>query len=505
MPTTAANNKRIAKNTGMLYIRMFLMMGISLYTSRVVLQTLGVDDFGIYNVIGGIVVLFSFVNNALIGASQRFLNFEQGRGDETAVGRVFSVSLMAHLFIALLVILLGETVGLWLLYAYIKIPAGRFDAALWVFHLSVAGAAVNILRAPYNAAIIAYEKMSAYAYISIIEAVAKLGIVYILIVSSYDKLELYALLTFAVITIISLCYKLYCNRHFRPTHFHWTWNKPLLKRLLSFSGWSLFGSAATVGVSQGINVLQNVFFGVAVNAAMGIATQVNGAINQFSSNFQMAFKPQIVKSYASGDHAYLLSLVCRSSKISYFLLFALSLPVMFACEDILKLWLGHVPTHASGLCRLMLVYSLTEAFSAPLWMVVQAVGRIKRYQVAVSAAFLLNLPLGYVALRLGQAPESLLLIQVAVGVLVVAVRLFFVNGLLPEFSIKGYLSKALVPCLAVTVPSLCLVWWASRMGKGLSGICITAAAGLATVTAMAFLIGLNRNERAFILNIIKRK
>lgn len=480
-------------------------MGISLYTSRVVLHVLGVEDFGIYNIVSGVIVLFTFVNSAMVGTTQRFLNLELGKDDKERTSCVFSISLIAHVLIAILVVLIGETVGLWFFLNYIQIPEERLSVAMWVYQFAIAGTAISILRAPYNAAIIAYEKMSAYAYISIVEAFMKLLIVYMLVVLPFDKLEIYAALMFFVVVFITLCYKYFCNRHFSITKYQWTWDLLLLKQLLSFSGWSLFGSVATVGVKQGVNIFQNMFFGVGVNAAMGIAEQVNTAVWNFSSNFQTAFKPQIVKYYAAGEHVHLESLVCRSSKISYFLLYTLSLPIIVCCNEVLSVWLKEVPLHAVCFCRLILVYSLLESFSAPLWIVIQAVGKIRSYQLVISSILILNLPLSYVALKQGYSPEVVINIQILIGFCTFIVRVLFVRHLVVFFSIRRYINNAFLPCLFITLLSVLVGIYVKFCVEEFMGTGIAIFICVIVSSLLIFFIGLNKDERTFIKNVIKRK
>ena len=361
------NTRRIAKNTVMLYIRMLLIMAVTLYTSRVVLNVLGVEDFGIYNVVGGIVVMFSFLNGAMATSTQRFLSFSLGKNDQEQVARVFSMSMTTHISIALIVLLLAETFGLWIFYRYLNIPPERMGAAQWVYQLSVLTFCISIIRVPYNAGIIAYERMSFYAYISIVEVCLKLGMVILLQYLGSDKLILYALLMALTTGIVTFIYKLYCCKTFSVCRYHYFWDKHLYKELISFSGWSLFGSAANVGVQQGINILLNVFFGVVTNAALGIANQVSSAVSQLVGNFQTAFNPALVKSYASGDYSYFVRLIFQTSRFSYFLLFIIALPLYLCMPFVLKVWLDIVPEYTVVFCRWMLVFVLIDAVSAPLW------------------------------------------------------------------------------------------------------------------------------------------
>ena len=399
------NTRRIAKNTVMLYIRMLLIMAVTLYTSRVVLNVLGVEDFGIYNVVGGIVVMFSFLNGAMATSTQRFLSFSLGKNDQEQVARVFSMSMTTHISIALIVLLLAETFGLWIFYRYLNIPPERMGAAQWVYQLSVLTFCISIIRVPYNAGIIAYERMSFYAYISIVEVCLKLGMVILLQYLGSDKLILYALLMALTTGIVTFIYKLYCCKTFSVCRYHYFWDKHLYKELISFSGWSLFGSAANVGVQQGINILLNVFFGVVTNAALGIANQVSSAVSQLVGNFQTAFNPALVKSYASGDYSYFVRLIFQTSRFSYFLLFIIALPLYLCMPFVLKVWLDIVPEYTVVFCRWMLVFVLIDAVSAPLWISVQAIGKIRSYQLLMSALIFLNIPLSWLLLRLGKDAE----------------------------------------------------------------------------------------------------
>ena len=455
--TVSENNKRIAKNTLMLYVKMGVMMLVQLYTSRIVLQTLGVDDFGIYNVVGGVVVLFSFLNAAMSSATQRFLNFELGKKDLVQVGRVFSMSMTVHFVIAGTVLILAETVGLWLLNSELNIPAERMLAANWVYQFSVASTLLGILLVPYNATIIAYERMAFYAWTSILKALLLLGIVYLLVIGNTDKLILYAGLVFAVNALMQVVYVVYCRRAFPQTAIYKPFrDKKLFRELISFSGWSLFGGVADMCNSQGINMVMNIFCGVAVNAAMGIANQVNAAVYQFVSNFQIAFNPQLVKSYASNERERFISLIFRTSKFSFFLTFFLVLPICLNIDFILKLWLGDVPAYTAEFVQLTLAYSLISSLSAPLWMSVQATGEIRNYQLIVSFLILINLPLAYAVLKLGLPPTWALGVRVVMNFFTTLWRVFYLRGKigLPTGKfLRGVIFKSFfVGGLATTIP-----------------------------------------------------
>ena len=503
MTDTSANNKRIAKNTLLLYIRMFLMMGITLYTSRVVLQMLGVDDFGIYNVVGGIIVLFSFINNAMVASTQRFLNFELGRGNVEEAQKVFAASLNIYLVIVVIFMLLAETLGLWFLNRYINIPPERTVAANWVYQASLVATALNFVRMPYNAAIIAYERMSFYAYTSIIEAALKLGIVFLLY-SFADKLIAYAWFVSVVALLILLMYVFFCRRVFFICRHHtFAYDKRRYTALVSFSGWSLFGSVANMGASQGVNILLNIFFGVFVNAAMGIANQVSGAIGLFVGNFQTAFNPQIVKSYASGEMERFINLILKASKYSYYLLFLIALPCFICCNEILQLWLGEVPLHAVSFCRLLIIFSLIDAIQGPLWMSAQATGKIKHYQLLMSCLILLNLPVTYVVLKLFPIAELGLIIRVSINIITAVVRVVYLKLLFP-FPVIRYVKETVGTCIVVSVMSVLFPWLIYQNTDGLSQLCLTISASLVCTLVFIYIIGLSCSERQIVLNIIRR-
>ena len=503
MHSTSENNKRIAKNTLFLYMRMLLIMGVTLYTSRVVLRVLGVEDFGIYNVVGGIVVLFTFVNNAMVTSTQRFLNYELGRGDLEATRRVFSASVTIHLGIALLTFVLAETVGLWFLERYIQYPADREWAVRLTYQFTILSTCVNIIRTPYNAAIIAHERMSFYAYISVIEVALRLLIVYLLALASCDRLIFYAFLMFVVLVLVAACYYLYCRRSFAVCLYRFFWDKGLYRALLGFSGWSLFGGVANMGASQGLNILLNLFFGVTVNAAMGIANQVQAAVYSFVGNFQTAFNPQIVKSYASGDRSYFIDLIMRTSKYSYFLLFTISLPLYICCEEVLSLWLGEVPAYTVSFCRLMILFSLLDALQGPLWVSVQATGKIRNYQILMSVMILSNLPLSYLFLRMGYVPEVVLAIRCLLNLLILFVRLWYLRHLY-DFSVWRYLREVAGRIVCVTIVSFgmisCLSMDVLPVVKILGTIFISIIGNLFLV----YTIGFDNKERQLIIKQIKK-
>ena len=493
------NTRRIAKNTVML-----LIMAVTLYTSRVVLNVLGVEDFGIYNVVGGIVVMFSFLNGAMATSTQRFLSFSLGKNDQEQVARVFSMSMTTHISIALIVLLLAETFGLWIFYRYLNIPPERMGAAQWVYQLSVLTFCISIIRVPYNAGIIAYERMSFYAYISIVEVCLKLGMVILLQYLGSDKLILYALLMALTTGIVTFIYKLYCCKTFSVCRYHYFWDKHLYKELISFSGWSLFGSAANVGVQQGINILLNVFFGVVTNAALGIANQVSSAVSQLVGNFQTAFNPALVKSYASGDYSYFVRLIFQTSRFSYFLLFIIALPLYLCMPFVLKVWLDIVPEYTVVFCRWMLVFVLIDAVSAPLWISVQAIGKIRSYQLLMSALIFLNIPLSWLLLRLGKDAEWVMQVRVGINLLTFICRIIYLQKR-KVISSYLYLREVISPVVLVSVLSVPLPLWIGCNYSGLKGFLLLSGVSVILSGVAIWFLGLRKSERDFIWTSFRNK
>lgn len=394
------NNRTIAKNTVFLYVRMLLSIAVSLYTSRVVLQTLGVDDFGIYGVVGGIVSMFSFFNASMSGATSRFITFALGKGDDKDVEDSFASALIIHIGIALIVVLLAETIGLWLLENKLVVPEGRMNAARIVYQFSILAMAVQITQVPYNASIISYEKMDVYAYVELLNVFLKLGIVYLLLIGNFDKLILYSVLVFLVNLIIALIYRLYCIKKFKTCHFKLIFQKEKLIPMLSFSGWDLYGNMCYSVRQQGINLLINMFYGVAYNAASTVATSIQGVISGLSTNVIQAFNPQIVKNYAQGEVFKMQVLMERSLKYTLLLFLILSAPLLLVMEDVMMVWLGQVPKSAPAFCKVMLGISLFNLINNVLNIGITATGNIKRVSFISGTIYLLTVPVTYIIFRL---------------------------------------------------------------------------------------------------------
>lgn len=453
MSNQESNSKRIAKNTLLLYFRMILIMVVSLYTSRIILNELGVEDFGIYNLVAGVVILFSFLSNAMITATQRYLSIAIGKKDEKYIQAVFSTSLLSHFFLIFFIFLAAETIGLWLINAKLEIPADRMSATNFVYQLAILTTCVNIIRIPYNASIIANERMSFFAYVSIVETFLKLAVVWALSITPGDKLVIYSFLLLLVAIVIDIAYWYYCQRFLLANKFYLKTNKKLFVELTSFSVWNLFGGLADIGYKQGTNIILNLFWGVSINAVLGITNQIRNALVPFIGNLQLAVNPQMVKSYALGDYEYFKILVYRISKYSYFLMLIIVFPIIFNIDLILELWLKNPPEHTAIFAILTSVYCLVDSLTGPLWAAMQAGGKIKRFQIVTGICLLLNLPVSYLFLMYGYAPSVVLIIQIVITGFTVGVRVLFVKYYL-QFSIRNYVREVIFPIVFVTALSL---------------------------------------------------
>lgn len=504
MSTTSENNKRIAKNTLLLYFRMLFTMGVSLYTSRVVLNTLGVEDFGIYNVVGGVVTMLSFLNGTMTAATQRYITFELGKGNNKGLQKIFSLSISIHILISLLVVILAESIGLWFVSTQMSIPTDRMSAAMWVYQFSILACVVMIMSVPYNAAIIAHEKMSAFAYISIAEVSLKLFIVYLLVIFDFDKLKLYAVLMFAVQLLIRFLYGYYCKRNFSETKYRFLWDSKLFKEMLTFGAWTMNGTVAVLLYTQGINILLNIFFGPVVNAARGIAVQVQNAVASFCYNFQTAVNPQIIKSYAANDLAYMHKLIYATSKYSFFLLYLISLPIIIETKMVLSLWLKTVPEYTVIFVRLMLLICLLEALSRPIIIAAHATGNIKRFQLWEGSCLLSILPFSYCALKLGLKPQSVFIVHLVVAILTQYIRLYIIS---PQIQMKlaGYFKEVISRVIYVTIISTMfpLLLYSYLLHNILNSFFICFISIMCSLCSIYFW-GLKNEERKLIIDKIKK-
>lgn len=476
-------------------------MLVSLYTSRVVLNVLGVEDYGTYNVVGGVVTMFGFFNGAMSSATQRFLSFDLGRKDYVQLRKTFNATQLIHIGIALLIFVLAETIGLWFVNTQLNLPEDRMEAARWVYHFAVLSFMISIIQVPYNSILIARERMSVYAYMSILEVLLKLLIVFMLTWIAFDKLKLYGILLFAVSFIMAFIYRIYCLKQFDETRFELVKDRALYKTLISYSGWNLFGNIAAVAKGQGVSIILNIFFGTVVNAAQGVANQVFAAINSFVSNFQMASNPQIIKSYASDDKAYMTNLIIRTSKFSFYLLFILTLPVMLEIEYILKIWLKLLPDYTAVFTILILINALIDTVSGPLMTALQATGKIKVYQSVVGILLILILPISYLFFRFGFPPESTFYVSICVAIMAFIFRVLLTKRQIPEFSIRQFLQEIVIRNIPVVLLSI-LIPWLIRINiqVGFTRLVIVTLTSLSISTIAIYLIGLKRTEQTFVRN-----
>lgn len=505
MSQTAENNKRIAKNTLLLYFRMLIIMLVTLYTSRVILSTLGVVDYGIYNVVGGLVTMMGLLNGAMSVSTQRYLTYELGRGNTVRLKQVFSICLTIFIILSLIVIVIAETIGLWFLHNKMVIPENRMVAACYVYQFSILACILSLITNPFNATIIAHEKMNVYAYVSILEVILKLGVVYLLLIIPTDRLVTYGALILASQFSISLCYMLYCRRKFLETHYHFYWDKPLFKELISYSGWNLYGSAAGLVKGQGLNILLNMFFNPAVNAARGIAYQINSAITQFFTNFYTAVRPQITKYYASGEIDEMVKLVFRSSKFSFYLIMLISLPIIIETPYIVNLWLGQLPEYVVPFTRLIIIISAIDSMASPLMTTAHATGKIKLYQSSVGTVIISNLPISYLLLKLGGLPITVFYVSLCISITCLFLRLWIVRRLI-GFPIKRYVTEVFAKCILICILSI-IIPFIAHIILPQSFLNVVIICCLCIVSSLVFIygVGLNNQEKELVHKIINKK
>ena len=499
------NTQRIAKNTVFLYIRMFVMMIISLYTSRVVLNVLGVEDYGTYNVVGGVVGMFSLLTAAMSSSISRFLTFELGKGDKEQLKKVFSTSLNVQMLMSVVIIIATETVGVWFLYNKMIIPDGRMEAAFWVMQCSILTFVVGLLMSPYNASIISHEKMGIYAYVSIWDAVMKLLIVFALYISPFDKLKSYAILLLCVSLMTTAIYWIYCKRHFEECTYHRILDKKMLKEITSYAGWGVVGDGAWVLNTQGVNILINLFFGVTLNAARGIATTVDNMVQQFVRNFMVALNPQITKSYAVGDFDYMHKLVFFGSKYSYFMMLLFMIPICLETKLLLTLWLKIVPDYAVVFTQLSLMASMCVMLSNTLTTSIAATGKIRNYQLVVGMMSLSIFPITWIAFKLGQPPISCYIIYLLVFFAMIFVKIKLVARKI-HMSGWDYVRNVLLKALLVTMLSaflpVCICVFQDDSVIRL--IEVTIVSTCCTLLSIWF-VGMNIVEKNYILGLVKKK
>lgn len=505
MSSNQENSKRIVKNSLILYIRLLFTLLIGLYTSRVILKTLGVDDYGIFNVVAGFVSMFTLITGSLSNSISRFLTYTLGKGDQKQLRIIFSTSLLIQMIMAVLVVLVIEAIGLWFLNSRLNIPEARLSAANWIFHLSVISFAINLMSVPYNATIIAHEKMDAFAYISVLETVLKLVIVLLLTIQPFDKLITYGILFVAVSIMIRFLYGWYCRRNFEECRFSLVFEKRVLKEMTGFAGWNLLGNASTVMGNQGVNIVMNLFFGVAVNAARGVSNQVEGIVKQFVSNITTAINPQITKSYAEKNFTYMNVLVRKSAKYSICLILFFAVPFWFEAENILCLWLENYPEYATIFLKLAILGILIDMSGNSLAIAVWASGKIKRYYVCIGSIGLLVLPITYVFFKMGLPPYYSYISYILIYGVIQIIRLFIAKREIP-FEIKPYVKEVYFRSLAITLISVLLTSvpfiFIDMDGVLKSVVVLTVA--VISVSLSVYYIGLDREEKRFVISKLSK-
>ena len=495
MSDISSNNKRIAKNTLALYFRTFFSLLVSLYTSRIILNELGVTDYGIYNVVGGFVGMFTILSSSLSGAISRFLTFELGKGNIDKLNKIFCTSVNIQIILSILIVIVSETFGLWFLTEKMNIDPSRMFAARCVFHTSVIVLVLDLITIPYNAIIVAHEHMKAFAYLGITHTLLKLVIVLLLPFFFFDKLIIYSVLLLVTYVIIRILNGIYCKHHFSETNWHIYIDKSLMKEMFTFSGWTFIGSSSAILRDQGSNILLNLYVGPVINAARGIAEQVNGAINSFASNFMTAVNPQITKSYAANDKAYMLELIYKSAKFSLYLLLFLSLPIIVETPYILKIWLKVVPEHTVWFVRLILLYALCDSASRPLITAILATGNIKNYQLIIGAFQFLCLPISYFFLERGFYPEITLIVSLILNLCCLVVRLILLRSMI-GLRVRIYIKEVVIKVVLIGIVSSALpIYLSFRLPNSFSSFIVVIVLTLVITLLSIYCIGCSSSER----------
>ena len=498
------NNRRIAKNAVMLYVRMFISMIVGFYTSRVVLDVLGVEDYGIYGVVGGVVAMWGFLNASMSGATSRFLTYELGRGDAKRLSETFSSALIVHMIIALIVFVLAETVGLWFLYNKLVIPEGRMTAAFWVYQLSIVSTMVGITQVPYSATIISHEKMDIYAYVEIVNVVLKLLIVYLLMIGNFDKLILYATLVFSVSMMIAMFYRYYCIRHYKETRFHWLWKKSILKPLISFSGWDLYGNGCVAVRQQGMAFLINMFFGVVYNAASSVASTVTGLIMGLVSNITLAYRPVIIKQYAQHDFGKMQSLMNNAAKVMLMLFGCMMVPCFLELPYLFSLWLVEVPPYAVVFCRLMLISTFAILVNTIVTIAIHATGNIKQLSFISGTTHLISIIVIYILYKVGLGVEMAYIVSIVSGVVILLTNVAILKMRIREFKVWPFLS-AVAAALLVLVASFAVTWFVQRQLQqqpAFLRLVLTTATSIVVTLTLNYIFILDKSTKEFIASKI---
>jgi O-antigen/teichoic acid export membrane protein len=499
-----SNNKRILKNTVFLYFRMFITIAVGLYTSRVILNTLGVTDYGIYNVVGGIINMAAFLNAGMVQASQRFIAFELGRKDKKRLHDVFCTSVSIHLLIALIILLIGETVGLWFVNTHLNIPENRMIAANWVYQASILSFMITILSVPYNACIVAHEKMSAFAYISILEVVLKLLIVFMLLAIPYDKLISYSVLIVMVSLTVRSVYTIYCKRFFEECYYQFIFDRNVFTRMFSFAGWSMIGNLGYSFRDQLSNIMLNIYYGTTLNAARGIAFQVNSILTGFSTNLLMSVSPQITKQYANGNIEEMRKLIYTSSRYCFYLMMLISIPVIVNADFILSIWLGIVPEYAAAFLKIALLASLLYTLSSPVTIGVQATGRLKWFQIGICVIMFIDFALTWLFLALGWPPYYAMLPSIFTNLVALCFRFWLLRHYILGYSAKQYYIQTCLRTISVFgVSYLCTFKMCAISESNLLSLILNSILCILICFIVIYILGINKQERVLLHKFIK--
>jgi len=503
--TTVDNNKRIAKNTMMLYIRMILVMGITLFTSRIILDALGEENYGIYNVVGGVVAMFGFFSSTLASSCQRYFSYYIGKNDREELSNVFRLNMSVFLLLALIILLIAETLGLWFINAKLNIEESRIFAMNCVYQCSLLSFFFSIVLVPYNALIISYEKMSAFAYISIVEVMLKLLLAILLTYLLYDKLILYAVMMLFCQVVITLYYYIYCRRNIQESQYTFYWEKNKFKEILSYSGWHLIGALSVIVKNQGVNILINTFYNPIVNAGRAIAFQVTTATDSLSNNFFVAAKPQIYKYYAQRNYKELHNLILRSSKVCFLLILIIAVPLLINTNAVLSLWLKNVPSYAVLFTQLALINAIIDSMNGPAIASALATANIKKFEIITGTLMILNLPVSYIVLRLGAIPEMTIVVSIIISLIMIVVRAFILKELI-HLSVMEYIQKTFLPLIFVSILSGIFSYFISTLfGDNLYDIIVTSVISVCLILILFYLVCLSKSEKVVISNYVVKK
>lgn len=504
--TEGSSNRRIAKNTVLLYIRTIIVLFLSLYTSRQILKALGAEDLGIYNVVGGIVALMAFFRHSLSRSTSRFITYELGKkGDTISLSRIFSSAMTIHVMIVGIAIVLGETIGIYIMEHWTDIPENRQQAAFWVYQCALVIFCLQILTSPYESNVIAHEKMSVFAYMSILSALLKLFIVYILLVNTSDRLILYGVLMVLMDALLLLLYFWYTRRYFSVFRFHFLWDKEFSKRIFAFSSWTLLGSSMNAATQQGVSLLFNNYVGLIANTALGFSNQVNGAVIQFVSSFQTAFNPQIIKLYAKKEILQMHELIIRASKFSFILAYMLALPLIFNMDFVLGIWLGEVPKYTIEFCQLILICSIIDSVTGVFNTAITATGNIRGFQIGISCSFLLDLVTSALLLYNDMHPAIVFGSRILTrGLLNLIIELYFVRKQL-LFSIQKYVSIVLVPIMFFIIISISILMIVNNLFNGFSRLFASCLSSIVVCLILTFLLILDGHEKEVVFNHIRKR